>query len=45
MILINIVCDLSKNSERLCGRLGENGKTKLVDVEIWERIRRETRLD
>jgi hypothetical protein len=44
LILINIVCDLSKNSERLCRRKGENGKTRLADVEILERIRRETRL-
>lgn len=44
LILFNIVCDLSTNGGRLCSkeRKEVGGKTKLVDINILEKLRRET---
>jgi chloramphenicol 3-O-phosphotransferase len=44
LVVVNLVCDFSTNSERLrsTDRMGVNGKMKLVDPEILEKIRRET---
>lgn len=44
LVVVNLVCDLGANSERLCSRKGTqgNGKAKLVDVDVLKRIRRAT---
>lgn len=44
LVVVNIVCDLGTNSRRLCSkeRKEVGGKTKLVDVDVLERLRRET---
>jgi hypothetical protein len=45
LVVVNIVCDLGSNSERLCSaerKEGGSGKTKLVNVDVLARLRRET---
>lgn len=44
LVVVNIMCDLSTNGKRLCSeeRNKVHGKTKLVDIAILERLRRET---
>lgn len=46
LVVVNIVCDLASNSERLCSgeRREVSGKTKLVKVDVLEKIRLETSL-
>lgn len=44
LVVINIVCDMDANRERVGGRKGMTAKTKLTDVDILEKIRRDTSL-
>jgi len=44
LVVVNILCDFEINRGRLCcdGRREVVGKTRLVDVGVLERLRRET---
>lgn len=44
LVVVNLMCDLYTNSARLCSddRKEVGGKTKLVDVDILEKVRGET---
>jgi hypothetical protein len=44
LVMVNIPCDLNESRKRLCGndRKKVGGKTKLVDGNVLEKIRRET---
>jgi len=45
LVMINIVCDLDTNRGRLCSEeRKKGGKAKLVDVDVLDRVRRETSL-